>query len=114
MHAAYGLPVFGVGQIHARADNIFEFRSGFFKSRLNQGKALASLCGRVSVVCADWRGAGNMHSIANAHGAGEADDRLMGEEPEMFWRIGGCSWREKEFIIADGCRHSEEWNGEEP
>ena len=76
--AAGGLPVFGVGEVHAGAVDVFEGAAGVFERGGDEGEALVGLFGDVGVVCAYGAGAGDVDVVADADGAGETDDGLEG------------------------------------
>jgi len=78
VNAAYGLPVVGVGEVDAGADDVFEGRAAAGEDFCGDFEDAASLGFYVCFICADWAGAGDVDGVANAHGAGEADDGLEG------------------------------------
>ena len=74
--AAGGLPVFGVGEVHASAVDVLDGTAGVLECGGDEGEALVGLFGDVSFVRAYWTGARNVDVVADADGAGEADDGL--------------------------------------
>ena len=76
--AAGGLPVFGVGEVHSGAIDVLDGAACVLKCGGDQGKALVGLFGAVSLIRAYWAGAGDMNVVADADGAGEADEGLEG------------------------------------
>ena len=82
--AAGGLPVLGVGEVHAGAVDVLDRTARVLECGGDEGEALVCLFGYVGLVCAYGAGAGDVDVVADADGAGEADDGL--EE-----RAGRCS-----------------------
>jgi hypothetical protein len=76
--AACGLPVFSVGEIHAGAVDVLDGTACVLERGGDEGEALVGLFGDVGVVCAYGPGAGDVDVVADADGAGEADDGLEG------------------------------------
>jgi hypothetical protein len=76
--AAGGLPVFGVGEIHAGAVDVLNGAAGVLERGGDEGEALVGLFGDVGLVCAYRARTGDMDVVANADGAGEADNGLEG------------------------------------
>jgi len=76
--AAGGLPVFGVGEIHSGAVDVLDGTAGVLECGGDEGEALVGLFGDVGVVRAYGAGAGDVDVVADADGAGEADDGLEG------------------------------------
>ncbi len=60
MDAAYGFPVFDMGEIHAGADDVIEGRTGFGQSFSSDGEDAAGLAGCVFVIRAYWAGSRQM------------------------------------------------------
>jgi hypothetical protein len=75
---AYGFPVFGVGEIHAGADDVVERGAGALEDFGGNFEDAAGLSCYVGFVCADRAGAGDVDGVADANGAGEADDGFVG------------------------------------
>src|SRR6266567_4015123 len=78
MDAADDLPVVSVGEVHAGAVDVLDGGAGVLESGGDDVEALFGLRSDVSVVCADGASAGDVNFIADADGAGEADDGLVG------------------------------------
>ena len=76
--AAYDFPVFDVCKVQAGADYILEGCAGFGESFFGDGEDAAGLAGGIFVVCAYGAGSGKVDGVADAHGAGKADDGLEG------------------------------------
>ena len=76
--AAGGLPVFGTSEVHAGAVDVLDGTAGLLECGGDEGEALVGLFGDVGVVCAYGAGAGDVDVVADADGAGEADDGLEG------------------------------------
>ena len=76
--AAGGLPVFCASEVHSRAVDVFDGAAGVLESSGDKGEALVGLFGDVGVVRPNRAGAGDMDEVADAHGAGEANDGLEG------------------------------------
>ena len=75
---AYLFPVFGAGDEHAGADDVVEGGAGLSERSLDQLEYGAGLFGRREFLRTHRAGAGDMHNVADADGAGEADDGLEG------------------------------------
>jgi len=78
MNAAYGLPIFGMGQEHPCPDDILEAGASLGKRNGGQFKDAACLAGDIQIVGAGWAGSREVNNIADSNGAGEADDWLVG------------------------------------
>src|SRR5258707_14867722 len=76
--AAGGLPVFGAGEVHAGAVDVLDGTAGVLECGGDGGEALVGLFGDGGVVRAYGAGAGDVDVVADADGAGEADDGLEG------------------------------------
>ena len=90
--AAGGLPVFGVGEVDAGAVDVLDGTAGVFECGGDEGEALVGLFGDVGVVGADGAGAGDVDMVADADGAGEADDGLEGRWCRGCWCVWSWSW----------------------
>jgi hypothetical protein len=78
VNAADRFPIFGVREVHTRADDIVERRTGFCQGFGGDGEDAASLSCCIAVFGADGTGSSEMHETAYADCAGEADDGLVG------------------------------------
>jgi hypothetical protein len=76
--AAGGFPVFRASEIHASAIDVLDGTAGVLECGGNEGEALVGLFGDVSLIRAYRAGAGDVDVVADADGAGEADDGLEG------------------------------------
>jgi len=78
MYAAGCLPIFGVGEIHAGAVDVLNGAARSFERRGDDGETLISLLSDIGLVRAYRTGAGDVDVVADADGAGEADDGFKG------------------------------------
>jgi hypothetical protein len=76
--AAYGFPVLGAGEKDAGADDVGEGGPGLGEGSFDELEDVAGLVGRGEIFSADGAGAGDVDGIADANGAGETDDGLVG------------------------------------
>lgn len=72
------LPVLGMGEVDARADNVLERGAGVVECGLDELEDGASLVGGGEIVGADRAGSGDVDDVADANGARETDDGLVG------------------------------------
>src|SRR6185437_814000 len=100
--AADLLPVFGVGEIYAGADDVLEGGTGGLQRGFDELEAGAGLVGGREVFRADGAGAGDVDHVADADGAREADDGFVGRcagnvraghEVDVNQVCGGSLWR---------------------
>ncbi len=99
MNAACGLPVFGVGEEDAGAIDVLDGAAGVLERGGDDVEGLFGLLGDVAFVRADGAGAGDMDVVADADGAGEADDGLVGRCAGDVGALVGLLMRE---MIVDG------------
>src|SRR5580704_15778953 len=90
--ATDGLPVFGVSQVHASAVDVLDGAAGVLEGRCDEGEALFGLFGGVGLVRTYWTCAGDMDAVADADGAGEADDGLEGRCAGDVGALGHVDW----------------------
>jgi hypothetical protein len=76
--AAGCLPVLGVGEVHAGAVDVLDGTARVLKCGGDEGEALVGLFGYVGLVRAYGAGARDVDLVADADGAGEADDGFEG------------------------------------
>jgi hypothetical protein len=91
--AAYCFPVFGAGEIHAGADYVVQRRACAGEDFGGDLEDAVSLGYDIKIVCAYWTGAGDVDGAADAHGAGEANDGLVGRCTGKVLAHGFCSMR---------------------
>src|SRR5215472_657318 len=72
------LPIPGVGEVYAGADDVLEAGAGVEERGLDELEAGAGLFGSRETVRADGAGAGDVDNVADAHGARETDDGFVG------------------------------------
>src|ERR1700731_2634839 len=80
MDAADCFPVFPFGEIDAGPVDVFDGAAGLFECGGDEGEALAGLLGDVGLVCTYRAGSRDMNVVADAGGAGEADDGFVGAD----------------------------------
>src|SRR5258708_39321462 len=90
--AAGGLPVIGVGEVHASAVDVLEGAACVLECGCDEGQALAGLFGDVGFIRAYGAGAGDVDVVADADGAGEADDGLEGRGAGDVGAFGHGRW----------------------
>ena len=102
--AADLLPVLGVCDVDAGANDLLEPSAGGLKRGLDELEAGAGLVGGRGVFCADGASAGDVDDVANADGARETDDGLEGRcardvravhEVDVNQLCGRSLWRAK-------------------
>src|SRR5438270_6346164 len=76
VNSSGGLPVFGPGEIHAGAVDVFDGAAGVLERGGDEGEALAGLFGHVGFIGAHGACARDVDVVADAHRAGEADNWL--------------------------------------
>jgi hypothetical protein len=97
---AYGFPVGGAGEVDAGAVDVLDGAAGLLESGGDEGEALGSLLGCIGCVGSDRAGSGDVDVVADADGAGEADDGLVGAGAGDVLAVGGsilhpgspCGW----------------------
>ncbi len=77
MYAAHGLPILGMGQEHPRPDHILKASASLGERLGGQCKDVPRLPGHIQIVSAGRTCSREVDNIADTHGAGEADDRLV-------------------------------------
>jgi len=93
------LPVLGVDQIDARADNVLERSAGFSQRLGGNLEDAPRLAGGVALFGAGRGGSREIYGIAHAHRARKTDDGLEGDLPLMFLRM-MCERRAAERAAA--------------
>jgi hypothetical protein len=74
-----------MGDVHARADYMLEGSTGLGESLADELKDRAGLLVGWKILCADWSGPRDMNDVADAYGAGEANDGFVGR---CAWNVG--------------------------
>jgi hypothetical protein len=90
--AAHGLPVAGAGEVDAGAVDVLDGAAGLFEGGSHEGEALVGLIGDIGFIGSDGAGSGDVDVIADADGAGEANDGLVGAGAGDVLAMAHGSW----------------------